>query len=39
MPEKEKVPVFKNWNQWYWLVIWVLAASIVFFYLITRHFS
>ena len=37
--DDEKVPVFKKWSSWYWLVIGVLAAVIIFFYLFTKHFA
>lgn len=37
--EKEKVPLFRTWNQWYGFVIGFLVALIVFFYLFTKFFS
>lgn len=37
--DKEKAPLFKTWNGWYWLVILCLAASIVLFYLLTKRFA
>ncbi len=42
MTEKEnddKVPLFRSWNSWYWLVIGFLVALIIFFYFFTKHFS
>lgn len=38
-PDDEKVPVFKNWSQWYWLVIGFLILLIVLFYFFTKHFA
>ena len=37
--EKEKVPLFRTWNQWYWFVILFLVGLIVCFYLFTKYFS
>jgi Mg2+ and Co2+ transporter CorA len=37
--DKEKVPVFRKWWQWYALVIGFLAALIVFFYFFTKYFE
>jgi hypothetical protein len=39
MDEEEKIPVFKSWNAWYWLVTGFLVFCIVVFYLLTKHFS
>jgi hypothetical protein len=35
----EKIPLFKNWNGWYILVILFLAGLITLFYFFTKHFS
>ena len=37
--DEEKVPLFKSWSTWYWLVIGFLVFCILFFYLLTKHFS
>lgn len=37
--DNEKAPLFKTWNGWYWLVLFVLAVSIVLFYLFTKRFA
>ena len=34
-----KVPLFKKWSYWYALVIGYLLLLMVFFYLLTKHFS
>jgi Mg2+ and Co2+ transporter CorA len=35
----DKAPLFKNWGYWYALLIGVLILLILFFYLLTKHFS
>ncbi len=37
--EKEKIPLFRKWSHWYWLVVLILVAEIIFFNWITQHFS
>lgn len=37
--EKEKVPFFRTWNQWYAFVILFLVALILCFYALTKYFS
>lgn len=37
--EKEKIPLFKRWSHWYWFLILLLVAEILFFNWITRYFS
>ena len=37
--EQEKIPAFKNWRYWYWLVIGFLLLLIVLFYFFTKHFA
>lgn len=37
--KKEKIPLFKTWRHWYWLVLLLLVVEILFFNWITRHFS
>jgi len=37
--EKDKVPLFKSWNYWYWLVIGFLVLLIVLFVFFTKYFS
>jgi hypothetical protein len=37
--EEEKVPLFKNWQTWYWVVILFLFSLIGAFYLLTKFFS
>ncbi|MFC3830730.1 MULTISPECIES: hypothetical protein [Niastella] len=37
--EQEKIPLFKKWRYWYWLVIGFLLLLIVLFYLFTKHFA
>jgi hypothetical protein len=39
MTESEKPPVFDSWKGWYTLVLSVLAAQILIYYLITRAFA
>lgn len=39
MKEKEDIPLFKSWTQWYVFVILFLIALIVFFYFFTKWFS
>lgn len=36
---EEKVPLFRKWSHWYWLVIGFLALLILLFYFFTKHFS
>ncbi len=38
MPE-EKIPVFRNWTQWYLFVLVFLGLLILGFYAFTRYFS
>lgn len=35
----DKVPLFRKWRYWYWLVLGFLAVLIVLFYLFTKHFA
>jgi len=37
--EKDKIPVFKTWNQWYWFVIIFLILLIILFNFFTKYFS
>jgi hypothetical protein len=37
--EPEKIPVFRKWRYWYWLVIGFLLLLIVLFYFFTKHFA
>ncbi len=37
--QEEQVPLFKKWSTWYAVVIGFLVLLIVFFYLLTKHFS
>ncbi|HKB43965.1 MAG TPA: hypothetical protein VKC90_06240 [Chitinophagaceae bacterium] len=41
MPQEnnDKVPLFKNWNRWYVLVITFLVLLIILFYFFTDYFS
>ena len=36
---KNKIPVFRTWKQWYAFVIVILVLMIVLFYLLTQHFA
>ena len=36
---KEKVPLFKTWTQWYVFVILFLVVLIILFWLFTKYFS
>ncbi len=36
--QNEKPPVFSTWGKWYWFVMFVLAAQIVVYFLITNSF-
>jgi uncharacterized integral membrane protein len=37
--QKDKVPLFKSWKQWYVLVIGVLILLIILFYWLTKTFA
>lgn len=37
--EEGKVPVFKSWATWYYLVLGFLVVLILFFYWFTKYFS
>jgi len=37
--ENEKIPLFKRWRYWYWLVIGFQLLLMLLFYLFTKHFS
>ncbi|MFN4315107.1 MAG: hypothetical protein ACK4E0_12475 [Chitinophagaceae bacterium] len=37
--ENEKIPLFKSWRHWYWLVVIFLVAEIIFFNWLTRYFT
>lgn len=37
--EKDKVPLFKSWRYWYWLVIGFLVLLMILFYRFTKHYS
>lgn len=37
--DEDKVPLFKSWSTWYWLVIGFLVFCIIVFYFLTKHFS
>jgi hypothetical protein len=37
--QKDKVPLFKSWTQWYALVIGVLIVLIILFYWLTKTFA
>jgi hypothetical protein len=39
MNDKEKIPLFKSWTQWYAVVVAFLVALVVFFYFFTKYFS
>lgn len=39
MNDSEKVPVFKSWKGWYWLLAIVLVVQITLFYLLTVSFQ
>ncbi len=39
METEEKPPVFNSWKGWYWLVMLVLAAQVLLYFLITRSFA
>lgn len=39
MENKEKIPLFKNWNGWYILVLLVLIGLIVFFQWLTKTYA
>jgi hypothetical protein len=36
---EEKPPVFGSWRAWYWLVLAVMLAQVVIYFLITNSFS
>jgi hypothetical protein len=37
--EKDKIPLFKTWRQWYIFVVLVLLVQIIIFYWITEYFA
>ena len=37
--EKEDIPFFKTWSQWYAFVIFFLVLLVVLFYAFTKYFS
>ncbi len=37
--DRDKVPLFRTWTQWYVLVVICLALFILFFYLFTQRFA
>jgi hypothetical protein len=37
--EKDKIPLFKTWNQWYLFVTLFLVGLILFFQYFTNYFS
>jgi len=37
--QKDKIPLFKTWNQWYVFVVLFLVLLIFLFYRLTKHFS
>lgn len=39
MKEKQNIPLFRSWNQWYVFVLLVLLALIIFFSWFTKHYS
>ena len=36
---EEKPPVFTSWRAWYWLVLGVMLAQVIIYFLITKSFS
>lgn len=39
MQQKEKIPLFNTWRQWYILLVVVLIILIAFFSWFTKYFS
>lgn len=37
--DNDKIPLFKNWKNWYVLVIAFLVILIIAFYFFTQYFS
>jgi len=37
--EEEKVPLFKSWRYWYFLVLAILVLLIGLFYLFTKKYA
>ncbi|WP_255697679.1 hypothetical protein [Fulvivirga ligni] len=37
--EAEKIPIFKSWKTWYFVVLGNLIFLIIIFYLFTSYFS
>jgi len=35
---EEKPPVFQSWRTWYWLVLGVMLAQVIFYFLIAKIF-
>lgn len=36
---EEKPPVFNSWRTWYWLVLAVMLAQVVIYFVITKSFA
>ncbi len=36
---EEKPPVFQSWRSWYWLVLAVMFAQVIIYFIITNSFS
>ncbi len=36
---EEKPPFFKSWQAWYWLVLVVMLAQVIVYFLISKSFS
>lgn len=36
---EEKPPLFQTWNAWYRLILGVMLAQVIIYYLITLSFS
>lgn len=37
--DKNKIPLFKTWTQWYVFVLGFLVVLIILFWLLTNYFS
>ena len=37
--KNDKVPLFRKWQYWYWLVLGFLLVLIILFYCFTKHYA
>ena len=37
--DPEKTPLFKNWNYWYAITLFILVSQIIIYFLITQKYK